>query len=91
MKIKTPYCLCGAPRMKNRSVCGKCLYAKQRDYLSRYCSPEYHAEYWQQHKIELRQYNTEYMRGYRANKRQEQRIAEIIARRPWHEQEAARL
>jgi len=82
-------CKCGKPAAENRRVCAECLYQQQAAYRQRKAADiaDYQRQYRKDNAERLRKYNREYMRRKRAGRRP----ADILARRPWHEQEAMRL
>jgi hypothetical protein len=82
-------CKCGKPAIKSRKVCNKCLYQSQAEYRQQKAEKiaKYQIDYRKDNAERLRKYNREYMRKKRAGRRP----ADIMARRPWHEQEAMKL
>ncbi len=82
-------CKCGNPATDGRKVCNKCLYKSQAEYRKTRADKisAYQIEYRKENAERLRVYNREYMRKKRAGRRPK----DIVARRPWHEQEAMKL
>ena len=84
-------CKCGAEAVRHRRVCAKCLYQSQIEYRKKWHSAEYAKQYAKANRERLRAYGTMKAREYRAAKKAAEKRAAIVARRPWHEQEAMRL